>query len=57
MGSPAPIKDPTMPAPVLGPGQTYTTVTQRLSALITNRTPLGWIAALLIAGGILQLLM
>lgn len=57
MGSPAPINDPTMPAPVLGPGQTYTTVTQRLSALITNRTPLGWIAALLIAGGILQLLM
>ncbi len=57
MGSPAPINDPTMPAPVLGPGQTYTTVTQKLSAIITSRTPLGWIAAMLIAGGILQLLM
>ena len=57
MGSPAPIKDPTMPAPVLGPGQTYTTVTQKLSAIITSRTPLGWIVAMLIAGAILQLLM
>ena len=57
MASPAPITDPTAPAPVLGPGQTYTTVTQKISAIITNPTPVGWLIALLMVGGIAQLLM
>jgi len=55
MASTAPIKeDPTAPAPVLGPGQTYTTVTQKIASIITNRTPLGWIVAVVLALGLMQ---
>lgn len=55
MASTAPTKeDPTAPAPVLGPGQTYTTVTQKISSIITSRTPLGWLVILLMAFGIMQ---
>ncbi|MBT4136653.1 MAG: polysulfide reductase NrfD [Candidatus Latescibacteria bacterium] len=55
MASTAPEKeDPTAPAPVLGPGQTYTTVTQKISSIITSRTPLGWIIGVALALGLMQ---
>lgn len=56
MASNAPIKeDPTAPAPVLGAGQTYTTITQKISSIITSRTAVGWLLILAMALGLMQL--
>ncbi|NJN97771.1 MAG: polysulfide reductase NrfD [Anaerolineales bacterium] len=49
MQSSEPLKKPVdiqLPAPVIGPGQTYATVTDRISAIaLSGRTPLVWFAA------------